>query len=68
MALKLDRLTRSVFDWGKIIRSLEENDAYLDCANEDINTTNQTNSNLRDTNSIDGILKKYKQEMKEYQI
>ena len=68
VALKLDRLTRSVFDWGKIIRSLEENDAYLDCANEDINTTNQTNSNLRDTNSIDGILKKYKQEMKEYQI
>ena len=38
--LKLDRLTRSVFDWEKIIRFLEKNDAYLDCANDDINTTN----------------------------
>ena len=40
VVLKLDRLTRSVFDWEKIIRFLEENDAYLDCANDDINTTN----------------------------
>ena len=40
VVLKLDRLTRSVFDWQKIIRFLEENDAYLDCANDDINTTN----------------------------
>ena len=30
----------SVFDWEKIIRFLEENVAYLDCANDDINTTN----------------------------
>ena len=40
VVLKLDRLTRSVFDWEKIIRFLEENGAYLDCANDDINTTN----------------------------
>ena len=40
VVLKLDRLTRSVFEWEKIIRFLEENDAYLDCANDDINTTN----------------------------
>ena len=40
VVLKLDRLTRSVFDWEKIIRLLEENNAYLDCANDDINTTN----------------------------
>ena len=40
VVLKLDRLTRSVFDWENIIRFLEENDAYLDCANDDINTTN----------------------------
>ena len=40
VVLKLDRLTRSVFDWEKIIRFLEENNAYLDCANDDINTTN----------------------------
>ena len=39
VVLKLDRLTRSVFDWEKIIRFLEENNAYLDCANDDINTT-----------------------------
>ena len=30
VVLKLDRLTRSVFDWEKIIRFLEENDAYLE--------------------------------------
>ena len=40
VVLKLDRLTRSVFDWEKSIRFLEENNAYLDCANDDINTTN----------------------------
>ena len=40
VVLKLDRLTRSVFDWKKIIRFLEKNSAYLDCANDDINTTN----------------------------
>ncbi len=40
VVLKLDRLTRSVFDWEKIIRFLEENNAYLDCTNDDINTTN----------------------------
>ena len=40
VVLKLDRLTRSVMDWEKILRFLEENEAYLDCANDDINTTN----------------------------
>ena len=40
VVLKLDRLTRSVSDWGKILTFLEENDAYLDCANDEINTTN----------------------------
>ncbi len=40
VVLKLDRLTRSVMDWEKILRFLEENNAYLDCANDDINTTN----------------------------
>ena len=40
VVLKLDRLTRSVGDWEKILTFLEENDAYLDCANDDINTTN----------------------------
>lgn len=38
--MKLDRLTRSVADWEKILTFLEENDAYLDCANDDINITN----------------------------
>ncbi len=40
VVLKLDRLTRSVADWEKILTFLEENEAYLDCANDDINTTN----------------------------
>ncbi len=40
VVLKLDRLTRSVVDWEKILTFLEENDAYLDCVNDDINTTN----------------------------
>ena len=40
VVLKLDRLTRSVYDMKGIMNFLEENDAYLDCANDDINTTN----------------------------
>jgi len=40
VVLKLDRLTRSVMDWEKILTFLEENNAFLDCANDDINTTN----------------------------
>lgn len=40
VVLKLDRLARSVYDWENIIKFLEENNAYLDCANDDINTTN----------------------------
>ena len=38
VVLKLDRLTRSVVDWEKILTFLEENEVYLNCANE--NTTN----------------------------
>lgn len=40
VTLKLDRLTRSVYDWENIMKFLEENDAYIDCANDEINTTN----------------------------
>lgn len=40
VVLKLDRLTRSVADQEKILTFPEENDAYLDCANDDINITN----------------------------
>jgi len=40
VVLKLDRLTRSVYDMEDIMKFLEENNAYLDCANDDINTTN----------------------------
>ena len=39
VALKLDRVSRSVYDWENIMKFLEENDAYIDCANDDINTT-----------------------------
>ncbi len=40
VVLKLDRLTRSVYDMEHIMKFLDENNAYLDCANDDINTTN----------------------------
>ena len=40
VTLKLDRLTRSVYDWENIMTFLEENHAYIDCANDEINTTN----------------------------
>ena len=40
VALNLDRITRSIYDWEKLITFLDENDAYLDCANDNINTTN----------------------------
>ena len=39
VALKLDRITRSICDWDKLITFLDENNAYLDCANDEINTT-----------------------------
>lgn len=32
--LKLDRLTRSVYDMERIMKFLDENNAYLDCAND----------------------------------
>ena len=39
LALKQDRITRSIYDWENIVTFLEENDAYLDLVNDDINTT-----------------------------
>ena len=39
VSLKLDRITRSIYDWEELITFLNENDAYLDCANDEINTT-----------------------------
>ena len=39
VALKLARITRSIFDWEKLITFLDENNAYIDCANDEINTT-----------------------------
>ena len=40
IALKLDRITRSIFDWEKLMTFLDGNDAYIDCANDEVNTTN----------------------------
>ena len=40
ISLKLDRITRSIFDWEKLMTFLDENDAYIDCANDEVNTTN----------------------------
>ena len=39
VALKLDRITRSIYDWENLMTFLYENNAYLDCVNDEINTT-----------------------------
>ena len=39
VALKLDRITRSIYDWENLMTFLDENDAYLDCVNDEINTS-----------------------------
>ena len=39
IALKLDRITRSIYDWENLITFLDNNNAFLDCANDEINTT-----------------------------
>ena len=39
VALKLDRVTRSIYDWEFIMKFLEENETYIDCANDEVNTT-----------------------------
>lgn len=40
VALKLDRITRSIYDWENLMTFLDENEAYIDCVNDEINTTN----------------------------
>lgn len=39
VALKQDRITRSIYDWEDLMKFLEDNDAYLDFVYDDINTT-----------------------------
>ena len=39
IALKLDRITRSIYDLENIITFLDEHNAYIDCANDEVNTT-----------------------------
>ena len=39
VALKLVRITRSIYDWENLMTFLDENGAYLDCVNDEINTT-----------------------------
>lgn len=39
IALKQDRIKRSIYDWENILSFLEENEAYLDFVYDDINTT-----------------------------
>lgn len=40
IALKLDRLTRSIYDWENMLSMSEKYGFDLVCANDDINTTN----------------------------
>ena len=39
VVLKLDRITRSIYNWENLMTFLDENDACLDCVNDEINTT-----------------------------
>jgi len=39
VSLKLDRITRSIYDWENLMTFLDENNAYIDCTNDEINTT-----------------------------
>ncbi len=39
VSLKLDRITRSIYDWENLMTFLDDNNAYLDCVNDEINTT-----------------------------
>ena len=40
VSLKLDRVTRSIYDWENLMTFLDENDAFIDCVNDEVNTTN----------------------------
>lgn len=40
IALKLDRICRSIYDWENIMTHLEKYNADLICANDEVNTTN----------------------------
>ena len=37
LALKQDRITRSIYDWENILTFLDENEAYIDIVYDDIN-------------------------------
>ena len=39
VVLKLDRISRSIFDWENIMKTLEKYNADIVCVNDDINTT-----------------------------
>lgn len=39
VSLKLDRLSRSIYDWENIMKFCEKNNIDIICANDDINTT-----------------------------
>ena len=55
IALKLDRITRSILDWGSLLKFVEDNDAYIDCVNDEVNNTT---ANMKKTgyHMINGIL------------
>ena len=47
VALKLDRITRSIYDWEELIIFLDENDSYLDCANDELADLKENNFSLK---------------------
>ena len=36
VALKLDRVTRSIYEWNFIMKFLKEYEVYIDCANDEV--------------------------------
>ena len=50
VVLKLDRLTRSVYDMEGIMKFLDENNAYLDCANEELKNKDMQIKTLTENN------------------
>jgi Site-specific recombinases, DNA invertase Pin homologs len=39
VAMKLDRVTRSVYDWENLMKFLKKHNCYIDCALDEISTT-----------------------------
>ena len=64
VSLKLDRITRSIYDWENLITFLDENNAYLDCSSDEINTTT-ANGKMISRLLMSGVKMKFKELVRE---